>query len=137
MMASIFFIRLPVWSGLRPPPRRCQQNWPSARARAVTVLAAASRRNGSPSEDAGGDADVEVGLHGDLMLLRRSGHRRGNAEAVGLEVGRKLHVVELEIGARRGRKRREMGDLHRRGAAPPKGGREAAQEREGLTCGSK
>src|SRR3954470_22023211 len=128
MMASIFFIRLPVWSGLRPPPRRRQQSWPFARARAVTVLAGASRRNGSRSEDGGSDADVEVGLDRDRMLLRRSGHRRGDAEAVGLEVGRKLHVVELEIGARRGRKRREMGDLHRREPTRRNGESDAAQE---------
>src|SRR2546430_10783355 len=96
MMASIFF--------MRPPG-----------ASAGTVLAAAPRRNGDGwvSENAGRDSKIEVGPDRDAAPRRRSRQVGRDAEAVGLEVGRKLHVVELEIGARSGREGREMRELPR------------------------
>src|SRR4051812_11754515 len=87
MMASIFFMA----AGSRERGGHCTCRRDASQRKEVARL-----------EEGGLDADVDVGLHGDVVVLRRPRHGSRDAEAVGLEVGGEIDVVELEIGARRG-----------------------------------
>src|SRR4051812_42684854 len=85
MMASIFF----MGAGSRERGRHC-----------TCRRDASQRKEVAPLEEGGFDADVDVGLHDDVVVLRGSRHCGRDAEAVGLEVRGQIDVVQLEVGAR-------------------------------------